>query len=680
MKKLLACLLAALLLMSACAAFAEEGAGTDGTVTIFAFDPVEDPVGIQEGTQLIVGNTTELSGDFGMDQFGINTADVDVRGLLHGYSTVAWTRTLGLAMNGTCVQRVEATTAANNDRTYTIELTPGLMYNDGTLITAKDYVFSYLLSGSPEMQKIGASQKTERDKILGFSEYTAGESSALSGVRLLSDSSFSVTIKAEYLPYFYGLEMLNVTPYPISVIAPGCDVFDDGQGAYIGAAANAAGTQAAGFVPGQFSVEMLQKTILDPETGYLYNPRVTSGPYFLDSFDKETHVATFVINPNYVGNYEGQKPHIERLVFQTVNNDTMIAEMESGKVNLLNKVSSLTPVSAGLMMSDITGSINSANYPRTGFSFLAFACEEGPTSSAAVRKAVAYCVDKQAVVESFVGATNGIPVYGYYGLGQWMINQNFQENTENNLDALSVQEELQNLYMQKDLAAAERLLADDGWTLNKDGQPFVKGTDDIRYRDNQGQLEALMIRWAWPAENSTGDFLEKEISASFEELGIGLEVQALSFEELLKHYYRQTERTYNMFFLATNFDYIFDPYLDFNTADAYQGSTNKTGIRDEELMNRAWAMRSTPSADMRAYVENWLDFQYRFVDVMPMVPLYSNVYFDFYPKDLQGYNIAEHASWALAIPYAYISDEPILPDLIPVDFGEATTEAPAANP
>ena len=41
---------------------------------------------------------------------------------------------------------------------------------------------------------------------------------------------------------------------------------------------------------------------------------------------------------------------------------------------------------------------------------------------------------------------------------------------------------------------------------------------------------------------------------------------------------------------------------------------------------------------------------------MPAIPIYSNVYFDFYPRVLHGYDIASNITWSQAIIGAYMSD------------------------
>ena len=74
--RLLALLLALALTLSALplAALAEKPETTEA--------PIAYP------DELIVGHPTEMRGDFFTEMFGNNTADIDVRSLIHGYNLV----------------------------------------------------------------------------------------------------------------------------------------------------------------------------------------------------------------------------------------------------------------------------------------------------------------------------------------------------------------------------------------------------------------------------------------------------------------------------------------------------------------------------------------------------------------------------------------------------------------
>lgn len=470
--------------------------------------------------------------------------------------------------------------------------------------------------------------------IAGYDAYQRGQTKTLSGVRLVSDRIFTIQVVADALPYFYGMALLNVTPYPIAVIAPGCDIED---------------SEAGVTITGDFGTHMLETTLMDASTGYLYNPKVTSGPYSLESFhDGE---ARFTINEHFLGNYEGVTPKIERLVFKQVDNSTMINQLESGEVDILNKVADGTAIAKGQIMAIQEGKAQAATYLRTGFAFLSFACEYGPTQSAAVRQAIALCLAKDTLMAETGGAARR--VYGYYGLGQWMAVHTLGTGS----GAVRMPEALTELDMPQDLDAAKQLLIDDGWTLNEAGDTFTEGTDQVRYRQGTDGLEALEIKWAKTENSAVADVIEEALLATLPQVGIQLTVTTVPFNTMMRNYYREDERAYNMFYLATNFSYVFDPYYDFNTSDAYQGTVNTTGLKDEELMALAKDMRETASNDMDGYARKWLLFQRRFVEVMPMVPLYSNVYFDFYGNDVQGYDILSHMGWGYAVPYVTLSGE-----------------------
>ena len=129
----------------------------------------------------------------------------------------------------------------------------------------------------------------------------------------------------------------------------------------------------------------------------------------------------------------------------------------------------------------------------------------------------------------------------------------------------------------------------------------------------------------------------------------------MSFSEMLSHYYRQTERTYNLMYLATNFAMVFDPYFTFHTDEAYQGALNTSGIADDKLMQIAKDLRETEAGEEEAYVERWMELMQRFSEVLPTLPIYSNIYYDFYANDLMDYAPNSHWSWTSAILYAYVA-------------------------
>jgi len=58
------------------------------------------------------------------------------------------------------------------------------------------------------------------------------------------------------------------------------------------------------------------------------------------------------------------------------------------------------------------------------------------------------------------------------------------------------------------------------------------------------------------------------------------------------------------------------------------------------------------------YCRKWVAFQERFTAVLPAIPVYSNVYFDFYTSSLQNYDPMKQVSWAQEILYAVYGDAP----------------------
>ena len=165
----------------------------------------------------------------------------------------------------------------------------------------------------------------------------------------------------------------------------------------------------------------------------------------------------------------------------------------------------------------------------------------------------------------------------------------------------------------------------------------------------------LEIRFAQLKDNEAAQWLGREYAQALTSIGFRFEATEVTFDQLLRHYYRQDERTYNLMYLATNFAAVFDPYYTFHTDDAYQGTLNTSGLKDKKLMDLAASLRRTGPKDEQTYTARWLKLMERFSEVLPSLPIYSNSYYDFYANSLMNYRPQAQWSWASAILYAYFA-------------------------
>jgi ABC-type transport system substrate-binding protein len=757
LQRILCLLLTVLLLVQAPLLAVAEGEQADA-----------EPAEFQAPEELIVGHPTITKGDFFTELFGNDTADIDVRALIHGYNLVNWDQNQGTYVFDPSVVEtigpVEVDEMGNH--TYKMILCDDLYYSDGTPITAWDYAFSLLLMMSPEIEEIGGKiYRAEhllgyddyiatRKKILAGEELTDDDVRSLSGVEVHSDHELWFHLDGEFLPYFFETGLLLTVPYPINVIAPGCKVYDDGFGVYLGNADQ--NVQKPVFTP-----ELLQKTILDPETGYNSHPSVVSGPYTLVSWDEATGEGHYEINPYFKGawmhnnlpgpDYSGPanyvqvmdvdnetpkldangdeiwlvKPTIEKIKFVVADNDTMIQQLADGELHLVNKVTYGPTILEGIQRSG--EGIRSTPYPRIGLSFLTFTYDWPTVHDKEVRQAIAWCMDRDLLGALYCGSAEGGQTFatrvdGYYGIEQWeyLLLTGQLSYPVNFLDQVTLpqvltkdgeEEDLTKKYKNRyvetqedyekavaawgaladewkdkltvytvDLNKAKKLLEKADWTLNRNGDPFQEGVDDVRCKKmDDGSIVALDLKMMYPAGNHMAELMQTAVRTGNETLpedavevqantgsfvenlasvGIKLELVPEPMEELLKSYYRQKERTTDMIYLATNFHVIVDPSITYSTDNTKNHEIwNNTYSDDEELWIDAKAMRRTEPGDVFEYVSKWVTFQERYNEVLPTIPIYSNIYFDFFNEYLQNYYITGQVTWSQAILPAYFALE-----------------------
>ena len=665
-KKLLCLFLAMLMLLASVPAFAE-----DDLIIDDEFEEIDDFEDEQEGEDLpvdigslteydyehiTVGNPTPLNGQFFTAMWGNSTSDIDVRKLVSAYSMISWDTSISqFRFDHSVVSGAVVLGEQDGARTYYISLYSDLCYSDGTPITAWDYAFSVLLTGSPLIAELGGVPE-RYDFLEGFEDYAAGKTPYISGLRVLNDYQLMFRARADAFPYFYELSRFDIEPFPIHRLAPGCEVYDDGDGAYID------GKNPMADNP--FTADLLRKTILDPQDGYLIHPDPCSGPYRILSYEGET--AEFEINPLFKGTENGEKPHIRRLTYTRAENETMIGDLADGKFALLNKVTFASPIQEGLQLCMERGQYTRSTYPRIGLTYILFNPEKAAFQDKLVRQAIAYCLDGQQFVRDYVGAF-GLEVYGLYGLGQWMYQMvsgtmEFPAVLPENptaADEKAYEEELAAwaeltlddlTHYDLDVEKAAALLDQAGWTLNEQGQPFVPGSGDVRCKMIDEQLIPMKLTMAYQADARGETALDATFCEHLQEAGIHLNLIPIRFDQTVDTENILDFADLDMMYLGNNFN------INFNIASFFSEGA-QDDVSGENLLPAVYAemrdlakdMDATEPNDLLGYMVKWIAFQERLNDLLPLIPVYGNVYFDFYTRELTDYIIEEYAAWGLAI-------------------------------
>ena len=467
---------------------------------------------------------------------------------------------------------------------------------------------------------MGASDNTEGSKLVGFADFNAGKTKVFKGVRLLGDYEFSVTINKEYLPNYYQDALTASSAGYMKGWLPGYDIKDDGKGAY-------------------FTKDLDAKKLNKQVNAYRMDLKVYSGPYMKEKYDETSNTYTLVKNPNYVGNYEGQKPYIDTIIYKFVQPETQMDELNTGGVDILLHLGEGTEINSGMDLVD-KGTHGYVEYPRNGYGKLVFVCDRGPTQYVEVRHAIGYLLDRNEFAKTFTGG-HGSVVNGNYGLAQWMV-----EAREDEIGAL-------NQYsFSLDNAIAE--LEKAGFTLDKDGKPYKSG---LRYKKlDNGKLMPLIINWCSSENNPVSDLLATKLANSEDVKKAGMEIKqnVVTFNELIENYGQTKKNDYNMYNMGVGFSAIYNP--EFSYAIGNPQNTNR--ISDKELAKLAKNLNVVDPSNEKEYLDRYVKFQQKWNELLPDLPLYSNEYHDFFNKKLKGYDGIKDAIWDITsqINYCWVQE------------------------
>lgn len=415
---------------------------------------------------VVMGSATDLTGSFRYASFGVSNpsaSDLDITNMTGGLtlSTTTATKEGTYAWNPTVVESHEAVTNEDGSETFTIKIYEDMQFSDGSPITAKNYLAFVMAFSTPV-----AAEAATRDHHAGmnlagyadFAAYTGPEdgvgNKVFTGLHLIDEYTFSVTIDAEYLPYYYDIVYASFGPDYLPLWLGDCDILDDGEGCYLSDEFYAKNDDGSYVM-----AEHIRNSRNDIST-YPY-----PGPYVVSDYDASELTATLTINPYFKGNYEGTKPSVEVVSYVKVVSETQNEWLTTGRIDLLQDITGGSETAEALALVEANpDQFASTYYDRAGYGKLDFRCDFGPASFPEVRRAIAYSIDRNAFAQEFTGGY-GTVVHGPYYMGSaaYMANQDTIL-----LDQYAVSE-----------ASAIAELEAGGWIYNAEGGEYTEG---VRYK------------------------------------------------------------------------------------------------------------------------------------------------------------------------------------------------------
>lgn len=488
------------------------GAGTTGTNTI------------------IIGNSTDLSGLFRYSSFGVaspGAADQDVETLTRELGTVVADKTGNYVWNPTVVKSHTEIVNDDGSKTFEVEIYDDLKFSDGSAVTVKDYIVRILVFSTAVGTEAADDDMMAGYSFVGYSDfakYVGGEEGTkeFSGVRMLSDYKFSVTVSADNIPYYYDITYPAFNADYAAMWIGDAEIKDDGNGCYL--------TESFYEKDGK-SYKMAHKiveTAHNTDTTYPY-----SGPYYVESYDSASKTAVLKKNDNYKGNYEGTKPSIGTIVYKKVVSETQLEDLKSGGVDILMGINGGDATDEAIALKNGSdGKYDAIHYNRAGYGKLGFNSSFGSTQFVAVRHAIAYCLNRSDFASKFTGGYGGT-VDGPYYKDYWAY------------QAVSGSMKLEGYSLDKDQAIT--LLVADGWTYDKDGNEYTTGVRykqiaaseikeaDKTFQSIDGKYKTtqvgdyyyipLVINWYGTTENEFSDLLITEFVNSSNLEAAGFEIQ-----------------------------------------------------------------------------------------------------------------------------------------------------------
>lgn len=414
-----------------------------------------------------------------------------------------------------------------DNQTFTIRINPNANWTDGTPVTAHDAAFTLNLIANPKVETTVGSYIAMFDGLGENGKLKEGETE-IPSVKVIDDKTLEFRTKAPVDPNMLkeqlGVKLMILPKHILENVDP------------------AALSQ-------------------DP---FMQNPNVSNGPFKFVKYEKDQYVE-LAANPDY---YRG-KPALEKLFIKVLPGPNMVAQLQTGELhmNVAGGIGKIAPQD----FDTVKSFENVVTKDEPNFSFQTLMFNMDVISDPRVRKAMAYAIDRDQIVDKLLKGYGEV-IDGPYTSVNPYLDTTLEKYTH-------------------DPEKAKQLLQEAGWDFNREIVLNVPTGNKVR------EQSADVITQSWQA------------------VGLKVKVQKFDFPTVLS---KAKAGDYEVTLMGLTL--TLDP--DVSTLYTTNGSFNfmqYSSPRVDELMLKG---KAEPNMDVRKGI--YAELQKIWNEDLPLISLYSD--------------------------------------------------------